>query len=161
MNPSWYVLYVKTRNELKVAKRLEAHGIQVYCPCRIEYRQWSDRVKKTKVPLLPSMLLVYITEVNRADVFQIPGALRYLFWAGKPATIPEGEIDILKNYFNKHQVTSHEVETLSPGDSMPLDAYGFKNTKGIIEKVSNSICWIRISNLGFILKVNIADRVKS
>lgn len=154
--PSWYVLHVKTRNELKIAKRLEAHCIKVYCPFRMENRKWSDRIKKIKVPILPSMVLVYCTEEHRSDVFDIPGTLRYLFWSGKPAIIPQNEIDILKTYLEENNVINHKIEAPAPGDLMPLDSYGFKNSEGIIEKVSNNTCWIRIKNLGFLIKVQIS-----
>lgn len=153
---NWYVLLVKTRNELKIAKLLEVRGVHVYCPVRIEHRQWSDRIKKIKAPLLPSMLLVNIAEANRADVFDVPGTIRYLFWSGKPAIIPQLEIDTLKSFLQQNQITSHELETLNLGDTMPLDSYGFKKTEGIIEKVSNNVCWIRIKNLGFILKLQVS-----
>lgn len=156
MTPNWYVLYVKTRNELKIAKHLEAQGIQVYCPVRVESRKWSDRIKKVKVPLLPSMLLVYITEANRPHVFEIPGTLRYLFWSGKPAIVPQGEIELLKEYLNDNDIINHEIEARAPGDVMPLDGYGFKDTEGIIEKVSNNVCWVRINSLGFVLKLYIS-----
>ena len=57
-NNHWFVLVTKPRNEQKVESRLNDIGIQAYCPVRTELRQWSDRKKKIKVPLLPSMLLV-------------------------------------------------------------------------------------------------------
>ena len=54
----WYVLVTKPRSELKVRDRLAVLGVSVCCPVRVEKRQWSDRVKKVDVPLLPSMVLV-------------------------------------------------------------------------------------------------------
>lgn len=153
MQSHWYALYVKTRNELKVAKRLEDLGITVYCPVRIEKRQWSDRIKNVKVPLLPSMLLVQLPEARRAEVFDVPGALRYLFWSGKPAVIPQEEIDVLRLYSEGPDGADAALEVLAPGDTLNLDAYGFKGEQGIVEKVSNNLCWLRLKKLGFVIKV--------
>ena len=47
-------------NAVFLSKALNKIGIEAYCPVRIEMRQWSDRKKKIKTPLLPSMLLVKI-----------------------------------------------------------------------------------------------------
>ena len=57
---NWFVLVTKPRNEKKVESRLNEIGVEAYCPVRTELRQWSDRKKKIKTPLLPSMLLVKI-----------------------------------------------------------------------------------------------------
>ena len=47
-------------------------NIEVFCPTRFEIKQWSDRKKKIKRPLLPSILFVKTTEENRDSVFSIP-----------------------------------------------------------------------------------------
>ena len=62
----WYVLVTKPRAELKVKDRLEKIGISVCCPTVVEKRQWSDRVKKVVVPLLPSMVLVFLKECSHS-----------------------------------------------------------------------------------------------
>lgn len=75
----WFVVYTKPRNELKVLERLLGIGIVAYTPFKTELRKWSDRKKKVKVPLLPSMVLVYLEEKETAKVFEIHGVVRYLF----------------------------------------------------------------------------------
>ena len=65
----WFVVYTKPRAELKVVDRLSATGIKVYAPTQTEVRQWSDRKKKIQVPLLPSMVLVYLSEQETNEVF--------------------------------------------------------------------------------------------
>ena len=53
---NWFVLYVKTRQELKIQNYLKSSNlnIEVFCPTRFEIKQWSDRKKKIKRPLLPN-----------------------------------------------------------------------------------------------------------
>ena len=55
-------------------------GIDNYCPTIIKQRKWSDRIKKLKVPALPSMVLVHIEDKNRNKVFDCPGVVRFLFF---------------------------------------------------------------------------------
>ena len=68
----WFVIVTKPQNEKKVEVQLNQIGVQAYCPVRTELRQWSDRTKKIKVPLLPSMLLVKIPNNLRNIVFDLP-----------------------------------------------------------------------------------------
>ena len=94
----WFVLLTKPRYELKVTAGLIKIGVAVYAPVRTEVRQWSDRKKKVTVPLLPSMVLVQLTEKEVAAVFEVPGVLRFLFEHGKRATVSNAEIAAMKIY---------------------------------------------------------------
>jgi transcription antitermination factor NusG len=94
----WFVLLTKPKNELKVASLLTAKQLPVFAPTRTEVRQWSDRKKKVLVPLLPSMVLVHLTEQEVPCVFSIPGVVRYLFSNGKRATVPPHEIEAIQAY---------------------------------------------------------------
>ena len=92
----WFVIYTKPNHELKVAEGMSSIGIQAYCPTFTQIKQYSDRKKKIEKPLLPSYVLVQLSEEDRPKVFSIPGVVRYLFWLGKPAVVREEEIDLLK-----------------------------------------------------------------
>ena len=95
---NWYAIYTKPRNEKKVADKLEAIGIEAYCPTITTTKQWSDRKKKVTTPVLPSYVFVKITETRRNEVFIVPGVVRYVFWLGQPAIIRQAEIDQLREY---------------------------------------------------------------
>ena len=91
----WFVLYTKPRTEIKVSQRLSVLGIENYTPTRMEIRQWSDRKKKTLVPLLSSMVLVSIHEKEVNKVFEVAGTVRYLFEKGKRAEVKNEEVEDL------------------------------------------------------------------
>jgi len=90
----WFVVYTKSRNELKVQNHLISIGIEAFTPTRTELRQWSDRKKKVVVPLLPSMVLVRLDEKEAHKVFEIPGVVRYLFEHGKRAVVSNEEVPV-------------------------------------------------------------------
>jgi transcription antitermination factor NusG len=110
----WFVLCTKPRNEIKVATRLSAIGIKVYMPTRIETRQWSDRTKKVRIPLLPSMILVCLLEKEVAAVFQVPGVSRFLFEHGKRASVLNEEVLAMKSYLEAKKV--EDEKGLAVGD---------------------------------------------
>jgi transcriptional antiterminator RfaH len=98
---NWLVLYTKPKNEIKVARRLAAAGITVYCPMLTTLKQWSDRKKKVSLPLFPSYVFVQVTELQRGVVFDIPGVVRYLFWLGKLPLYEKKKSQQLKNCLAK------------------------------------------------------------
>lgn len=150
----WYVLITKPKYEIKVAERLRDLGIEVCCPTRIEVRQWSDRKKKVTVPLLPSMVLVNMAEKDRAQVFVVPGALRFLFWLGEAAVVPSKEVDLLKEIASqKQQVLS--TEKLGVGQEIDLEAFGLSAKKGTVKYVSGNQCWVVLHHLGYVVKLKI------
>ena len=80
MEKKWFVVYTRPQQELKVAGQLSAMGITNYCPTIKLVKQYSDRKKKIKQPILPKYVLVSLEEKYRNLVFSVPGVLHYLFF---------------------------------------------------------------------------------
>ena len=151
---SWHVIYTKPRAEKKVEERLNNLGIKAYCPVKEEIKQWSDRKKKILVPVLPSMVLVYIDEKERNKVFDIPGVVRYMFWLKKHAVVNEDEVKSLKSLLTQNNIVSQTTETLKVGEI--INVPGFENQNGIIKKISNNQIWVVLKKLGYVIKLKIA-----
>ena len=96
----WFILYTKANQEIKVAEQLKEMKISCFCPVVTIIKQYSDRKKKVLKPLLPSYVFVFIEEEKRNDVFSVFGIVRYLFWLGKPASVRESEIELMKQHLN-------------------------------------------------------------
>ena len=114
--PHWYVLITKPRAEKKVVQRLLDINLEVYCPVKIEMRQWSDRKKRVEVPILPSMVFVRLTDSQRSLVFDVSGVVRYLFWLGEPAIVRELEIETLKEALDSLSSDSKFLEDVFTTD---------------------------------------------
>jgi transcriptional antiterminator RfaH len=147
---NWFVLYTKPQQELKVCERLNKIAIEAYCPAKEEIRQWSDRKKKTTVPLIKSYVFVRIEAEERQKVFDVPGVVRYLFWMGQPAIAYEKEIEALKNSFLK-PYSSIKVETLAPGERMKITSGPFNEKEGRIVKVSSNFVTVALEQLGLLV----------
>jgi transcription antitermination factor NusG len=144
---NWFVLYTKPRNEVKVAERLAAAGITVYCPMVTTVKQWSDRKKKVTVPLFTSYVFVQLAEVQRPAVFEIPGVVRYLFWLGKPAVVREEEIETLKEMLSD---TYKEVRfaALKPGDAIIVEEGVFKGQSATFKEQKGNKTILILNGLG-------------
>jgi transcriptional antiterminator RfaH len=142
----WYVLCTKPRNELKVTKHLTRIGIEVYTPTKIEVRQWSDRKKKVTIPLLPSMVLVHLLAKEVNLVFDVPGAVRFLFEHGKRASVLNEEVLAMKGYLET--VVAQESKTVAVGDLVKVPLL---EQEAVLLSVQGKKCLAQLQKIGAIV----------
>jgi transcriptional antiterminator RfaH len=159
MTKNWYVLYVKPKNEKKVAERLSSNHIEVYSPMIKEVKQWSDRKKTIEVPLFKSYVFVNIEEADRQKVFDVPGVVRYLYWLGKPAVVREIEMETLKKWLSNDDVENFTLTELSPGDRVSIKNGVLKDSQAIIKEVGKSRVKLILEGMGVVLNMKIRDLV--
>ncbi|WP_264566681.1 UpxY family transcription antiterminator [Flavobacterium sp. N3904] len=150
---NWYVIYTKPKWEKKVAERLNEIGIIAYCPLITKVSQWSDRKKKVQVPLFNSYVFVKINEKERNVIFEIPGALRYLFWLGKPAIVKDKEIEAIQDWLNVPDSFEVMVSTWKKGDKIVLESGPFVARTAMVQEVKHNHYVLVLESLGCILKV--------
>jgi transcription antitermination factor NusG len=143
----WFVLYTKPNYELKVAQGINTLGINAYCPTSIQIKYYSDRKKKVQKPLLPSYVLVQLSEQDRPKVFAIPGVVRYLFWLGKPAVVREQEIKLLRTNLNGI-FDEANISKLSIGKQYTIPSGPFNGQSGIINNVLKNKLRLELPSLG-------------
>ena len=143
---SWFVLYTKPRNELKVTERLSALGIEVYAPTRTEVRQWSDRKKKIEVPVLPSMVLVRIAEKDSGLVFDIPGVVRYLFEHGKRAVVSNQDVLAMQCYLGN--TLNGDKKDVAVGDVVKVPMF---EEDAEVVSIQGKKCMARLQKLGAVV----------
>ena len=142
----WFVLCTKPRNELKVTERLTRIGVEVYTPTKIEVRQWSDRKKKVSIPLLPSMVLVKLLAKEVDVVFDVPGAVRFLFEHGKRASVSDEEVLAMKSYLQ--MLVEKESKTLTVGDLVKVPLL---EQEAILLSIKGKKCLAQLKKLGAIV----------
>jgi transcriptional antiterminator RfaH len=151
ISKNWFVLFTKPRNESKVSERLTSIGIEAYTPCRIEVRQWSDRKKKIRVPLLPSMVLVSLQEKQIDQVFEVPGVVRYLFEHGKRAKVSNEEVLAMKIYLeNTSETTPKELEV---GDTVKVPLLDQEAT---LLSIKGKNCLAQLKKLGALVSFQLS-----
>jgi transcription antitermination factor NusG len=150
---NWYVVYTKPKWEKKVAEQLKKAGIVCYCPLITVVRQWSDRKKKVEVPLFNSYVFVQLPESDRNLVFQSAGAVRYLFWLGKPAIVRDEEISIIKRGLDGPDTCEVSVVPFEVGDTIALDSGPFSTQTAIVQEVNNTHYVLVLESLGCVLKM--------
>ena len=147
MVKKWFVVYTRSQQELKVAEQLTAMGITNYCPTVTLIKQYSDRKKKVTKPLLSSYVMVNLQENQREKVFSCNGIIRYLFFLGKPAVVPNSDITIMQDHLNGVYNDS-TVTTLSVGDSHTITEGPFSGTLGKVVETNNTKVKLELASLG-------------
>lgn len=158
---SWYVLYCRSKYEMKAAATLDKMGIKVYCPVINEVRQWSDRKKVVTRPLFNSYLFVKLKEQDREKVFEVTGIVKYVFWLGKPALVRDKEIEIIKEWLEDGQAEKIEVTGLTPGDRIKIKNGIFKDQEAKILKIGKTSIRLILDSVGCTVSMKIKDATSS
>ena len=143
---NWFVLCTKPRNELKVTERLARIGVEVYTPIKTEVKQWSDRKKKVIIPLLPSMVLVKLSEKKLGTVFDVPGVVRFLFEYGKRASVLNEEVVAMRSYLEATKV--EDKKRLAVGDVVEVPLLEQQAT---LLSIKGKKCLAQLQKLGAIV----------
>src|SRR5690554_1650962 len=152
----WFVLYVKSRAEKKVAERLKNQGFTVFCPTKIERRQWSDRIKKVEVPYFRSYVFVQCTEKEMVVVLETPGVVRRLYWLGRPAVIRAGEMAEVQQFFSKNAKRNIAYKTFVPGEEVQIEKGSLRNRKAVVLTNDKTNVTLMLPALGCAFKVTLS-----
>ena len=104
-------MYTRPQFEKKISGKLEEKGIEYFMPTRIEIREWHDRKKKLELPVFPSYIFVRVNEKAMLKIYEISGFVRFLSTANELDTVPDQEIDAMKELFKgNYQIAEENLE---------------------------------------------------
>jgi transcriptional antiterminator RfaH len=133
---AWYALYTRPKHEFKAAQQLESLGVQHYLPSVKKTRQWSDRKKVITEPLIRGYIFIYADEKERVLSLQENAILRCIFDNGRPAVIPEWQMDNLIKFLD-HENEFYMHEGLIPGTRVLIKSGPFSGVTGVIRQSEN------------------------
>ena len=93
----WYAAHTNPRHEKTVQQLMESYRIECFLPLYKSVRRWKDRRKELELPLFPGYIFVHIPLKDRLDALRIPGVVQFVSFQGKPARLPDAEIEVLRN----------------------------------------------------------------
>ncbi|MEN8191452.1 MAG: UpxY family transcription antiterminator [Bacteroidota bacterium] len=131
----WYALYTKPRHEFKALEQINAFDINTYLPTTTVIRQWSDRKKKITEPLFKSYIFINANEHERNLALTGDSVIKTIFFNGKPAVIPDWEIENLKLLLNNaSKVTVYNG--IIKGARVEIGSGPMIGLEGVVSKVS-------------------------
>ncbi len=133
---AWFALYTKPRNEFKAAEQIGACNVDYYLPTITRLKQWSDRKKKVTEPLLRGYIFIFADEKERVFSLEQEAIVRCIFDGGRPAKIPQWQIDNLKTMLS----TSSDLyihEGLVRGVKVLIKEGPFTGVIGTVQETEN------------------------
>jgi transcription antitermination factor NusG len=79
-----------------VREQLERKQLEAFLPTITRWSRWKDRKKKIDWPLFPGYCFARFDPVDTLPVLKCTGVVSIVSFEGKPAPIPEYELDSLK-----------------------------------------------------------------
>jgi len=152
---NWYVIYTKSRYEKAVSEKLALAGIEVYCPLLKRKKLWSDRWKWVEEPLFRSYCFVHIDEMEKEKVFSVPGVVRYVYHCGKPASVRNKEMELLKNWLMQFNHESIAIENLNVNDRIRIRSGALIDKEAKIVESKGNYAVLFLEDLGLQVRVDL------
>lgn len=156
----WHAVYTRARNEKRLVDRLGEKGIEAYTPLRKVLKQWSDRKKWVEEPLIPSYVFVHIDPEDYLPVLNTQGAVRYVFFSGKAATIPENQVETLKRLMHSQEEVALMPATFAPGSPVVITSGPLAGIEGELVRIAgkNKVI-LRIDQIDQVLSISISPSI--
>lgn len=93
---NWLVAYTLPNSEKKINLKLQEQEIECFLPLHTVVKKWSDRTKKTDVPLFPGYIFIKSSLQRRFDLLYNRELVKFVSFEGVPAVIDDNVIESLK-----------------------------------------------------------------
>ncbi len=93
--PRWYVLFVRSNQEKRIAEALRGREVEHFLPCYRSIRQWKDRRVKLEVPLFPGYVFVHLPLAERVKALTISNVVS-LVGGNVPSAISDEELSWIR-----------------------------------------------------------------
>lgn len=135
-DPHWFVLFVRSNQEKRIAQRLADHEIEHFLPCCRSVRQWKDRRVTLEMPLFPGYVFVHIPFLERARVLTLPNVVSLVGSKNSPSSVSEEEIAWIRRGVEKGNALPHPY--LPVGQRVIITAGALCGMKGILLRKQNN-----------------------
>ena len=116
-------------------KQIQALDITTYLPTTTVIKQWSDRKKKITEPLFRGYIFINANEAERNLSLTSESVLKTIFFNGKPAVIPDWEMENLQQLLNHtNKITVHNG--IIKGTKVEIASGPMIGLEGVVSNVS-------------------------
>lgn len=148
----WFVAYVRSCQERRLASFLASGGIEYYLPIQMERRRWSDRIKLVEKLVLPGMIFIHTDEIARQELLKDNPLISRFMTNGpyKPVVVPDSQMEefrfVVENSSEKVSVSSRNF---AAGEKIEVISGPLKGLVSEITAISGvSYLLIRLDMLG-------------
>lgn len=133
----WYAVHTRSRHEKAVAEQLCLRQLECFVPLREVLSQWKDRRKLVQFPVFPGYVFVRTRiEDSRLEIVKVKSVVRVLGFNGKPAPIPEEQIEAVRELVYSRLPFDPHPEILA-GDRVRITRGPLRGMVGILVEKKN------------------------
>src|SRR3954447_19037309 len=92
----WFAIWTRSRHEQAEREQRERKHFEAFLPTITRWSRWKDRKKKVDWPLFPGYCFARFNPNNALPVLSCTGVVSIVSFDGKPAAIPEVELDSIR-----------------------------------------------------------------
>jgi transcriptional antiterminator RfaH len=133
--PRWYVLFVRSNQERKVAESLSGRGVENFLPCCRSPRRWKDRSVNLASPLFPGYVFVHLPLVERMKALSVPNVVSLVGSGSTGATIADEEIAWIRRGIELGIAGPHPYLTI--GQRVTITQGSLDGLEGILVRRQN------------------------
>ena len=127
----WNAIHTRYQHEKLVTDSLRGNGFEVFLPTYQAVRQWTDRKKQISLPLFPCYVFARSNFERRFRILTTLGVHSVLMFSGRPAVIPDSEIDAIRKAVDgRLQAEPHPF--LRSGDWVRVQSGPLADVEGIL-----------------------------
>lgn len=152
MQKNWYVVYTKPQHERRVSHALSKRKIENFCPLNCKVSKGLFRKFVSFEPVFTSYVFVNCTEHDLLQaIIHYSGVISVLYWKGKPASVRDSEIQVIKDFSKTH----HDIRVEKIKEEAP--AHKTYEIDGQLVRVKNKPIKVDLPSLGFSMVANVED----
>jgi transcription antitermination factor NusG len=134
----WYAAYTCANHEKQVAAQLDARAVEHFLPLYNSTRRWKDRRVTLDLPLFPGYVFIRLALQDRLRVLEIPSVVRLVGFSGRPAALPDEEMEILR--FGLSQSLRAEPHPfMTVGRRVRITGGPFAGLEGVLKRKKSSL----------------------
>ena len=134
-DPKWYVLFVRSNQEKRVADALAARDVEHYLPSYTAVRQWKDRRVKLEMPLFPGYIFVRFPLLEKMKALTVPNVVSLVGSSRAASEVAEEEVLWIRRGLEHGSAQPHPY--LNAGDRVTIIRGVMTGMQGILLRRHN------------------------
>jgi len=127
----WHALYTRHQHERLVAHALTSKGFDIFLPQYRAIHRWKDRWKELELPLFPNYVFILGGLDRMLNILTTPGVHSLVAWGGRPADIPQYEIDAVRRLVES-PLRIQQYPFIKCGDRVRIKSGPLEGIEGIL-----------------------------
>jgi len=154
MDMKLYIVYTKLGSEKKVSEIFTRKRIENYSPVNSVSKDSSNNRKVKETFLFKGYVFVKSTIEQHQDLKKVRGVLNFVYWMGKPVSIKNREIKLIRLFLSEYENVNVEKIAIIPDSISKVDSYNVEQEVPLI-KIKNKKAYVRLPSLGYVMTADV------